>query len=1279
MEIYNPEDDFVTHEPLKAMDLHESAKQKNFLAFSFDPLESSPDYENKSAYQLFEAFRYKILSYLPKTTQISLVSVERKFLNQPNPAENSANEPVYLLNSSEIKSSLATELLQPNVFEENVSFFKYVANFLEELLLKPQEFLYTSQACKPNKRVSRNIAKIQKIKDYYYRVTLVILSQKTHDKIELCQFFEENFQIKLLKSNTIDYLNENIAFQYYKEIKIANFRYGLLEKRLNCFNFLWDLNNLDDLFQQDVRKKALLARISQEKHEKTLDLALVFLIHYKENAEKQIIPRNFLLKIEFSVTEVSIEKRKDSLFFYFPLRRRFPLCFYKELDENFYVSPLKSEDFIRCPNFLVDSAALDPLLLSYLKEKAAFSIEISRDNTYSEDFLSLCQHLKSKGFIKEYTSEEKTVENQFLQGNYENKITMRQLNQYKSLSFSLKWMLLVLDSLHKLKLFSLTLHELTIFHEIPQEQLLFLLRSLAKDPNVQEISPEDFPQLLKKMHEKLVILSDFSLKSMMNTKKVLITPTHLVFCEEEPGLLINELEVYRKENKKFKDFLIASFVDEDFNGISSNPLICWTIFREKMQRPLNLLGKEFEFVGFSAKMLRKHAFLLVYNGKMLKRRIYQGLLGALEQRVDRIEENPLAPAHYRNLPYYCYRMNNCLAQGVKLMDLLTKNCLPLRLELADSQVNEGYISKDLLKVISQYFNEPSIAYLRVNFFGKTMGLLLNEGLGPRTLRVKKSIYEQVFKEVFFCEEFIAKSAGKRVLDLEEVTGFKGIFLEKEGSLDVGKIIVMDFAKKKRGFLSYYSINMFSHLEENNKLDFESSEDFPNFLLKYQKKLYSQLLIKNTSEVFIDKNLVKTLNKTDLSTRLSPEDYQDYQKCDFYRLFEQIKKNPAVFQHDVFFSLLKDTYISSFLQEYRRKASFSPFKHHYFLPIVPDPTNQIEPQEAFLQVNGPEEKDFVILQGDLLIYRDFAIIHQEFRLLQAKDFASLRNYANVLVVNEKTYQNLVNLSPCPYNLEDKFHVVNDNRMKLGGVDHSLKIDEDFLKDLEQFYRIATKKFNENNKEKSNENENEENIDDESLKSLPPCVLQGDVCAFFLERLAKNKEKTYKQQHLSFVIGFLEKIIGKNVARKDIESLKNIWFLPYLQELFACYCGLFETNIPKINNIIYNFFEHKVKQRQIIEECYRIEGLLYTETLGSIEKFDKGTVAIKGNYEEKQSMRYEFAQTHYDEDFYCILQDEDLVESLLKVFIFVVFLGGNYLVLITYLTIFSCKMVNFTFFL
>ena len=175
----------------------------------------------------------------------------------------------------------------------------------------------------------------------------------------------------------------------------------------------------------------------------------------------------------------------------------------------------------------------------------------------------------------------------------------------------------------------------------------------------------------------------------MNVRKVLITTSGLVsYFMPEPIIEIGELSRYRKD---YKLFLLAGFCDEDFSPISNQKLLLWGFYHDFLQSELLILDRPYDFLGFSAKMSQKSLFLLLARKEKLNaNKILDNLFGNVSVLQEQVVYDPNCPLHYKNLIYFCQRMNNCLTQGLKLEDCLTKN-----LDLAYSE-----LYKDVKIIIS---------------------------------------------------------------------------------------------------------------------------------------------------------------------------------------------------------------------------------------------------------------------------------------------------------------------------------------------------------------------------------------------------------------------------------------------------------------------------------------------------------------------------------------------------------------------------------------------------
>lgn len=702
----------------------------------------------------------------------------------------------------------------------------------------------------------------------------------------------------------------------------------------------------------------------------------------------------------------------------------------------------------------------------------------------------------------------------------------------------------------------------------------------------------------------------------MLIRKILISPSCFFFCLEEELLSIRELQ---NKNENYNDFLIARFVDEDFTSVANNKILIWGIFEDFANNGLNLLDCKYDFVGFNVKMLEKESFLLVNRGERLSaERISETLLGKISIFNEKIVNNPKAPLHYRNLPYYCYRMNNCLGQGLKLEEVLFQNRDNgmimsseykekdnIILELAvDMQFYDGFISKDLLEEIAFALREEMISLIEVNFFGYSMLLVLNESLRTRRIRVKKEIYEKVFNEIYSCKEIIEKNEIEQpeLIFIED----NGIFFDQYQNLKIEKILLLDFARKRPVPLNHSSLAILKALEEKNKLDVVNS-DLSNLMIKYQ----SNLFLKMKSDLFspFPETIASLSHKGDLRNKIKPADFTCYQQFNRLSFFEKCRLENISFPYDIFFRMLIDNYSYRLLKDIRDKASYCPFEHFNSFYAIPDPENQLVKQEAFLQISIDGKKEILI--GDLLIFREFSIDPYEVRVLHAKEKNTLSSYVNVLIVSREFFLELDKYMKTPYIYSNRFLVLKDQRMKF----EEVQKDQGFLNKIAAVYDLAMQRFNETDSDF--------------------CIRLPNVKNYFLDQISNKMAWDYKIQHLIF--------LKEQTSKLFKETKFGKFMVPYIKAIFSCYLCQFETNENTLNEVYPDFLKERVKkgkEKMIFERSLNLEGTLYGDALNESLKFDKQSAWEKG-------FVYDFSQAYYDEQFFHELDDKKSIEYIIEV--------------------------------
>lgn len=516
MQKYRQNADFIHHdEPNNEITFSNDQYWTTHVTF----LQSIP-YANKTSFQLFQTF-----ATILKEKNIS-AQLKKVYLKQMDHLINSRFNPIdpysiihfpdllkmieedsfvrsdldkFLLDSKEIKSSL--ENLNKiklsgrhELYELDLTFYNYLMSLLMNMLMKPQEFLYKEGGYKPMNMKKNKNKKSEKPPQREKSPVFINLILKI--KLDPAQL-ELIFNLKKINTTNLPPSKDETLL----EICFNNFQYGIsrITNNEHEFFYLWDLENLDKGLNSEIRRKDFLVRIMEED---TIEMSVVFRLKYKEKEGKL---KQFLMKVTFESKNIYVDKNGDSIFFYFLTNEKFPLCYYQELCEQSYESPFSSKDFNRCNNFLVNTREMDQLMVSFLRANGCLLLEVTKEQTKNEDFKSFCEILHRKKIIKEYIPRESKrdfANQEFLKLKLEKHINMSHFLNLKKLDFKLKWLLLVLDSQDKIKLFPLSLHDFEVLCQFPASIIFQTLKKIALSNRDPKFTFENLIELMKTKNEE---------------------------------------------------------------------------------------------------------------------------------------------------------------------------------------------------------------------------------------------------------------------------------------------------------------------------------------------------------------------------------------------------------------------------------------------------------------------------------------------------------------------------------------------------------------------------------------------------------------------------------------------------------------------------------------------------------------------------------------------------------------------------------------------------------
>ena len=1258
---------------------------------------------NKNAYQLFQCFskQLKQSDYFKG----ELLKVSFKRINAVDLVDFDSNmkEETPIL-SKDLKSSLddlQNANIKHEIYEKDITLYKYTMNFLQENLMKPNEFLYGLGGYKPikmklkqksqKKKIINNLDISNGVAIWFRAQTTPIFQaeyekQKNLNNLKYVVFFkfilEKTFQITILEWEK-KFL-QNKKYENF-ELDIDNFRFGLIEfptkqqekievsqntsiitneenkfsdnealynkksrkskeniekqpknddsqekntfvQKINNsrnFHYLFDLSNLSN-YDSNLRQKSLGFKISSSDSNKQLSLYFMLKITEKTTDKDKI--HKIFFKVSFKFSRVFVEKSisSDNLQFFFELDDEFPKCYFQQIDDDDFESHLFSKTFIRCNNFLINSTVIDAIILTHMKNSGGFQIEFSKAHTKNSNFKRFCEFLKLNGLVERYYNEDLSRVLEFHRLKTENSLTMHQLLNVKYLKFHIKWYFLVLNSMNKLQLFRCNLHDFERLKDFKPEHLLNSLKNLVYSKKCKKLMNfDDFYNYV--VHHKLNKHREIIKNTMMLIKKILVSPTNIRFCHEEELLTIRELE---NSKHNYNQFLLVKFVDEDMTPFYNEQLINWAIFQSFLEKPIKILDKTYELVGFNTKLLNKQAFLAVSKDlKISAEKIRENLLGKLSIVNDKLINQPTIPLHFINLPYYCYRMSNCLGLGLKLGEIidesLDKSQMTINLELTKNEEElEGMISQDLLQEISIKLNYNHISALEVNFFGYHMILVLKEDLCPRTIRVHKSIYERIFYEIFSTEELLDKSM-KHSLNLTENEENNTFFDPMQTqTFDMKDIIVLNLTRPQHSFLNNHLIAILMSLEDEKKIEWKPF-DFSNYLIFYQKELLQTIREFSKKHLFLT-IISKTLNKNPLKLIIKPKEYEIYEKFNIYTFFQKMQENNIEFEGDIFHKMLTDSYYSALLKEFRSKACYQPFDHMYSLMYTKDPFGLLKGNQAFLQI---EKEKNEVLKGKFLILREFSIDPVDIHILEGIASPSHRYnvFYNILIVSVEMYIEIEKTLKSPYKYSNNLIVIKSKEMFF--TENLLKTDDSkgIQDKMRAIYDLAIERIN--------------NHDSNDFIRI------SNICNFFIYQISNKDLKRYKIEHSKLLAenrAYLFKSLSKegyNQARGDVLTM-------YINSIFSCYLGRIDQKHMVFSRDFPDFLKDYIRINE--NRSYKfnvslaVEGLLYREILKEIALCNKNS-----DFDDSSdNFCYEFSQTHYDKELASKLTEE-ITDKILQV--------------------------------